>query len=169
LGDVYIRETVSVVVTHGYSHAVAATGHAGFLRNIGESSVAIVSVKRIAERPRGSIKIATSAVDEVDIHPPVVVIIEKSAARAAALREIFHGRLPGNMDPVDAADFRGHFLKEILLSGSGEQWPGGGSRSPQTAGSPCKIPQETAPGSACSSLGTLRHEQSVSVKVPISA
>jgi len=115
------------------------------------------------------LKLGFSGRDWWQIALTIVLSVAQVALLTAALREIFHGRLPGNMDPMDAGGFRGHFLKEILLSGSCKQWPGGGSRSPQTAGSPCNIPQETSPGSTCSSLGTLRHEQSVSVKVRISA
>ncbi len=61
-----------------------AAGYAGLFGDIGECAVAIVLVQRIANGFGRLAEIAGAAVDQEDIHPAVVVIIEESAAGAQA-------------------------------------------------------------------------------------
>src|SRR5581483_8269851 len=44
LSYVQIREAIAVVVSHGCAHAISATDHAGFFRDVSERAVAIISV-----------------------------------------------------------------------------------------------------------------------------
>jgi hypothetical protein len=53
------------------------------LRNVGECTVAIVAVKRITQRLRRIIEVGFSAVDQVDVHPAIVVKIEEGASGSA--------------------------------------------------------------------------------------
>ena len=51
--------------------------------------LSIVAVERVAQRMRWVVEIALAAVDQINVHPAVVVIIEKSAARAAGFWQKF--------------------------------------------------------------------------------
>ncbi len=72
----------------------ALPGNAGFFGHVGESAVAIVVVERVAQRLGRIVKIALATVDEVDVHPAVVVVVEK----ARSLRRPF----PADTSPASA-------------------------------------------------------------------
>ena len=82
LRDVEIGEAIGVVVADRDTHAVASTGHPGFFRHIGEGAVAVVVVEGIAERTGRREDVALPAVDQVDVHPSIVVVIEDRATGA---------------------------------------------------------------------------------------
>ena len=113
LRDVEIGEAVAVVVSNGNALAITTRGDSCFLRNVGEGAVAIVAVECVSQRLRGSVEIALAAVDEVDVHPAVVVVIEESAARSGGFRKILRGRMAGGVHPVDATLRRRDFFKRI--------------------------------------------------------
>ena len=100
LGDVQIREAVAVIVANRDSHAIAAAGHAGFFSHVGERAVAIVAIERVAQRLRRSVKIALAAVDEINVHPAVVIVIKERAARATGLRQVLLSGLACRVNPV---------------------------------------------------------------------
>ena len=80
LRNIEVRKTVAVVIRNSDALAKAARRHTGFFRYVGKRSVAIVPVQRVAQRRVRGEEIALAAVHQVNVHPAVVVIIEKCAA-----------------------------------------------------------------------------------------
>ncbi len=89
LRDVEIGKAVRIVVTHRNAHPVATARDAGRLGDVRKCSVAVVVVECVSQRMGRSIKIALPAVDQIDVHPPVIVIVEKCAARPGRFGQIF--------------------------------------------------------------------------------
>src|SRR5208337_4198759 len=88
LGEVKIGEAIGVVIADSNAHAIAAAGHAGCQCDVGKSAVAVVAVKRIAQRFGRSPEIARPTVHKIDVHPTVVVVIEESATRTGGFRQV---------------------------------------------------------------------------------
>ena len=108
-----IRKAVAVVVANRDALAVAAGRHPGFFGHVGKRAVTIVAIERIAQGRIGSEEVALAAVDQIDVHPPVVVVVEESAAGAGGLRQESLRRLPVHMCPGDTADGRRNLFKRI--------------------------------------------------------
>ena len=89
LRDVQIRVSVPVVIPHRRPHPVTAAAYSRFFGNVCKRAVAIISVQRITQRSRRLIKIAWTAIHQVNVHPPIIVVIEKGATRPTGLRKIF--------------------------------------------------------------------------------
>ena len=111
LRHVHVGEAVTVVVAHRNALPVASSGNTRFLGDVGKGAVAIVAIKRIPQRRVGIVEVALSAVDEIDVHPPVIVVIQKRAACAGGLRQIFLGRFPSRVRPCNPAGGRWHFFE----------------------------------------------------------
>ena len=92
-----------------------AAGHSGLFRHIGERAVAIVFVKSVVNRLVRFPKIAGPTIHQVNIHPAIVVVIEKGAAGAQRFRQKAAGRHGVFMHPVDAGRGRRHFHEKRLL------------------------------------------------------
>src|SRR6185312_4665024 len=75
LGDVEVGEAVAVVVTDSNAHAVGVAWNAGLGGDIGKGSIAVVAIEGIAQRNGGLVEVAGAAIDEVDVHPAVVVVV----------------------------------------------------------------------------------------------
>ena len=105
-GDEEVGKAVVVVVADGHAHAEGPAGDAGLLGDVGERAVAIVLVERVADRLLGLVEIARAAVDQVDVHPAVVVVVEEGAARSHGLRQVVFGRCGVVVDPANAAGLR---------------------------------------------------------------
>ena len=116
LRDIEVGKSVAIVVADGHALAVAAGSDAGFFGYIGERSVAIVSIESVAQRRIGIVKIAFAAVDQINVHPSVVVVVEKSAACAGGLGQIFLRRLARGVFPGDATRRGRNFLEGIKRS-----------------------------------------------------
>src|ERR1700736_6242326 len=79
VGDVDVRPSIVVVVGDGNAEAPALVGDAGFRCDIGESTVMIVVEESGVRRGLGAFHGSDSrAVEEVDVEPAIVVVIEKS-------------------------------------------------------------------------------------------
>src|SRR5260221_1923366 len=126
LGNVEIGEAVPVVISDCNTHSVAATRYAPLLRDVAAGVVAIVFVKRVAQRRIWLVEVTFSAVDEINVHPAVVVVIEKRAASSGGLREIVFGGTAVDMTPRNAAACRTEFFKQRtrLRFGSASDWLG---------------------------------------------
>ena len=120
LRDVHIGPAVGIVVPHSYTHAIASGGDAGLFGDLRECPVAIVAVEGIAEGWIRGEKIALAAVHQIDVHPAIVVVVQKGATRAGGLGQEVIRRTAVLMTPGESAGRRGHFLKERLQSGFGE-------------------------------------------------
>src|SRR5882724_974390 len=79
--DVEVRIAVVVVVADGHALAVMPlAADPGFFRDVGKGSVTIVVVERRAEGPRRLVNIGRSRLNEVEIHEPVLVVINPAHA-----------------------------------------------------------------------------------------
>jgi len=92
-GDEQVRPAVVVVIPDGDAHAEVGAGDADFFGDVGEAAVAIIFVEGVADGLGGGRrpKIAGAAVDEEDVHPAVVVEVEKCDAGAEGFGEIAAG------------------------------------------------------------------------------
>ena len=113
LSDVEIGKAVSIVIAHGYALAIAAGSHASFYGYVSESSVAIILVQRITQGRIGIEKITVPAVDQVNVHPTVIVIVEESATCARGLWQVFLRRLPRGVLPGNATRCWKNFFEGI--------------------------------------------------------
>src|SRR5262249_54128346 len=78
LRDVEVGKSVAVVIANGDAHAVATGGDAGLFGDVSERAIAIILVEGVAQRRVGREEITFATVDEVDIHPAVVVEVKES-------------------------------------------------------------------------------------------
>ena len=122
LGQVNIREPVAVVVPDRHALAVAAACYPGRLRDIGERPVAVIPVKRVAERRLGVVEIAFSAVHEVDVEPAVVVVVEEGASGAGGLRQIHFRRAAVGVRPGNSAGGGWNDFKRRQRPGLSSSW-----------------------------------------------
>src|SRR5262249_31207282 len=84
-----IGVTVIVVISHGDAHPESAFGaHAGLLGHVSERPVAVVAIKRAAQRLLRFVKPGGRAVDQIDIEQPVGVVINPSATRPHRLNQV---------------------------------------------------------------------------------
>ena len=83
-----VCEAVAVVIGGGHSHAEFSGCYSGLVRDICESPVVVIVIKRILERRGRRIEIGNSAIDEIDVHPPIIVIVKEGASRADCLRQV---------------------------------------------------------------------------------
>ena len=83
-----VRPPVVVVITDGNAHSESSARHARSFGHIGERAVAIVLVKCIVDRLSGGPEITRPAVHQVDIHPAIVVVIQKCAAASRRLENV---------------------------------------------------------------------------------
>src|SRR5437763_13798760 len=123
-GDYDVGETVAVIVTDGNALPVAASHNACFLGYIRERPVPIIAIEHVAQRPRRCVEIACSAVHQINVHPPIVVVIEKTAACPGCLRQIHVRRASIHVSPRNSA-CGGRNLGEkssLLVSGKSEGW-----------------------------------------------
>src|SRR5207248_4945143 len=105
------RPAVAIVVTDRDTHAVGIPRHASFLRHVRKCAVAVVAIECVAKRSRRFIEIARSAIHKVDVHPAVVVVVEKRTARAYGLRQVHFRRLTTHMNPGDTTGRGRNFFK----------------------------------------------------------
>ena len=123
----------------------AAPGHSSLFRHVGEGSVAIVFIKSVAQRCFGDKKITFAAVHQIDVHPAVVVIVEKCDTWSGALREVLFRGMRGIVHPSNSALLRRNYLEGKL--GSVCLRKDGAPR--QNQGSCDRLRQEVPPGQSC--------------------
>src|SRR5215510_2470875 len=88
---IQVLPTIAVVISCGCAHAEvahSATRDAGFVRYVCECAVAIVAVQGILDGRFWIVKIRWSTVDEIDVHPTVVVEVEEETAAATRLGKV---------------------------------------------------------------------------------
>src|SRR5208283_711872 len=111
LRDVEIRKAVSIVIASRNTLAVPASRDSGLFGNIGKGSVAIVSVQGIPQRWVRIKKVTLPAIHQINVHPPIAVVVEERTSGSRRLRQIFLRRLPIDMCPGDVTH-RGRDLFE---------------------------------------------------------
>ena len=102
-GDEYVRPAVIVEISDRHAHPERAAGNTRLLRNIRECAVPVVLVKRVADRLLRLPEVAGTAVHQIDIHPAVIVEIEKSAARTHGFGQVMFRRHRIVVYPLDTA------------------------------------------------------------------
>src|SRR5262249_59412616 len=111
IGDVEVLPPVTVIVGCGHSHAEPSACDSCFIGHVGERAVVVVVVKGVLERRGRRVEITGAAVDQVDVHPAVVVIVEEGASRAHGLRQVVSHRVSVVVRPGNAARLGGHFFE----------------------------------------------------------
>ena len=86
-GHKQVDVAVVVVITSGDAHAESTAGNAGFFRHVGEGAVVVVAIQGVAKRFLGLEEIGRPAVDQEDVHPAVVIVVEEGAAGAHGFGE----------------------------------------------------------------------------------
>jgi len=78
IGEEEILPTVVVIIAHAHALGPSGIGEPGFGGDVGEGAVAIIVVEPVTGAGRSSDERAPS--ENEDIHPAVVVVVEKGAA-----------------------------------------------------------------------------------------
>ena len=86
-GDVDVRVAVVVVIGGGAAQPVHLDREPCFFGHVGEAAVLVVVIEG-RERLRAFVVGPVRRVDEQDVLPAVIVIVEKSAARADGFRQV---------------------------------------------------------------------------------
>src|SRR5262249_39149586 len=128
-GYIKVREAIGVVVSDSNPHSVAPSENASPFSDVGEGPVAIVPIQRIPQRLRRREEIAWPAVNEINVHPAIAVVVEKRATRASRLRQIFFCGSASDMGEGDTASGARHFRKGIYECLGGFREPRKTSRS----------------------------------------
>ena len=110
-----VGPAIIVIVANGSPHREHIGGDSRFFRDIGKRAVSIVPVKSAAQRFRWLIKVTRTVVDQVNVHPAIIVVVEKGTARPQRLRQITLCGTGILVDPGDAALRRGNFFEQRLL------------------------------------------------------
>ncbi len=110
--DKNIRPTIVVVIAHGHAHPKCSPAHPRLFGNIRKRAVAIILIQRVADRPGRLIEVRRTAVDQINIHPSIVIEIQKGASRPQRLGKIALGRHRVIMHPCNAAGRRGNFFEQ---------------------------------------------------------
>ena len=116
--DVFVA--VIVVIADGDGLGPAGADEAGFFRHVTECAVAIVFVEAIGDAGRNCGCIEAAAVEDQDVEPAVVIVIEEGDAAACAFENIV-GMIGGAEDDgVGETGFRSNVC-ELR-----EEWNAGG-------------------------------------------
>src|SRR5206468_2092816 len=102
--DKEVQLAVIVVVEPDRARSPSGGGKACFASDVGKAAIAIVVIKRVTKQRIGVEEITLAAVDQINVHPAVVVIVDKSATGSDCLRKIHLGGATIAVDPSDAAD-----------------------------------------------------------------
>src|SRR5205814_3590622 len=109
LSDVEIGEAIGVVIAHRNTHSIAAACDTRLRGYVSECAITIVAIKSVPQRLSGCEEIARPAINQINVHPAIAVIVEECATCAGGFGEIFLRRRSGDVRPADAAGRRGHF------------------------------------------------------------
>jgi hypothetical protein len=113
IGDEDIGPAIVVEVADRHAKSPAVIGHAGLLRHVGKCPVVIVVKERGVGRGFLAIEgVECGAVDQIDVEPAVVVVIDQSHAGAVRFKD--KGLLwpTHHMAPPAQARRFGHILKD---------------------------------------------------------
>src|SRR6266567_1469277 len=81
-GDVEINPAIAIVISSSHAHAKNSSRYSGFLGYICEGTVVVVVIQRALQRRLRREKVRRPAVDQIDVHPAVVIVIEERSATA---------------------------------------------------------------------------------------
>ena len=86
--DKQVGVAVVVVIANSHAHAEGSARHARLVGHIGECAVMIISVESIPGHLARLIKIAEAIVDKINVHPTIVVIVQKCASGSKCLGKV---------------------------------------------------------------------------------
>src|SRR5262249_53138430 len=102
LRNIEIGKPIKVVIGHSNAHSVASAWHASLLRYVGKRAIAIVTIQRVAKRGLWVEEIAAAAIDQIDVHPAVIVVVEEGAAGSGSLRQVVLSGTAVYVSPCDS-------------------------------------------------------------------
>src|ERR1700719_3150200 len=114
-GDEYIVVSVVVIVADCDAQSEHRNSESGFLGHVGECAIVVVVIE-LGSRLRAGTSGPTFAVNEQNVWPPVIVIIDESASGPHGLRQIFFTEsaiIVGEMN----SRLRGNVAEGDLLGG----------------------------------------------------
>src|SRR5271165_124972 len=91
IGDEEVVVAVVVVIADADALPPAGMGEAGFLRDVGKGAVVIVVVQVVGGGCAGGEAVERCAVDEEDVGPAVVVVVEDGHTGTGGLDDVFFG------------------------------------------------------------------------------
>ena len=91
VGDVQILKTIIVIITDADALAPAGVSEAGFLGDIGKRAFVIVAVEMIGGSIFYGRALEFCAVDDEDVGPAVIVVVENRDAGAGGFDDVFFG------------------------------------------------------------------------------
>ena len=111
LRDEQINIAIAVVVSRRGTHPKPAASHTGDFCHVRESAVPIVAIQRILQRLGRREEVGRTAVDKVEIHPTIAVIVEDGdpgthRLRQMPLRGFCVAMPPGNSGPLPRPLFK---------------------------------------------------------------
>ena len=86
--DIEIDPAIAVIIGSGDAHTKTGSSHSCFVGDVSESAVMIIMVEGVLQRGRRCKEIRWSTVDQINIHPTVVVIIQKGTTGADRFRQV---------------------------------------------------------------------------------
>ena len=112
VGDKDVGPAVVVKVANGHTEAPAVVGHAGLRGHVGKRSVVVVMEERgVRRRGLAGERVIGRAIDEVDVEPAVVVVVDKAHAGAVGLQDVLFGAGAHHVLPASQAGRLAHILK----------------------------------------------------------
>ena len=78
-----VHPTIAVVISGRGSHAKNAARHSSLIRYIRKRAVVVIVIERVLQRRLRRKKIRWATVDEINVHPTIVVVIKEEPATAA--------------------------------------------------------------------------------------
>src|ERR1700730_2368908 len=101
--EVEVVEAIVVVVGNRAAEAIGFDGEPGLLSDVGEGAVVIVVVERGERLGAGGMAGPVHGIDEEDVLPAVIVVIEKTNAAAHGFGKIFFTEGAGVVLEMDAS------------------------------------------------------------------
>jgi hypothetical protein len=88
LRDEKVGEAVAVVIANRDTHPIASAWNSRFLGHVGKCAITIVVIESVAKGRIGIQEITLAAVDQIEVHPAVVVVVDESTTSSHGLREV---------------------------------------------------------------------------------
>ena len=98
IGNVQVRPAIVIVIAHGYAEAPSLVRHARLVRDVGKRAVVIV-VKQHGARS-GLLPLQRTecgTVEQINVQPPVIVIVEQGHPGTRSLENRGLLRAPGTV------------------------------------------------------------------------
>src|SRR6185437_5910438 len=102
-GDENILPAVAIVIANCRSHPKQVGGDSRLLGDIGERTVAVISIESVLQGLGGMVKAGRSRVHQENVHFAVVVVVENSDTRTGGFGQISLIRVRVFVSPRDSA------------------------------------------------------------------